>query len=93
MLGIARLLLELSPGLSSASMPCLTAALAGGFVPMKVSRFLQQISFGNPSAKGLDCFSFFSVNQNPPGINTDSEKLGKYLAVVSTSLLIQATCR
>lgn len=70
-----------------------TAALADGFVPVKVSRFLQQMSLGNPSAKGLDCFSFFSVYQSLPGINTDPEKLDKYLVMVSTSLLIQATCR
>lgn len=47
--------------------------------------------FGNLSAKGLDCFSFFSMNQNSPGTNTDPEKLDKYLAMVSTSLLTQAT--
>lgn len=84
-------LLKLSPGLSSASVPCLTVALAGGFVPTKVSRFLQQMFFGNLSAKGLDCFSLFSMNQNSPGTNTDPEKLDKYLAMVSTSLLTQAT--
>lgn len=46
---------------------------------------------GNLSAKGLDCFSFFTMNQNPLGTNTDPEKLDKYLAMVSTSLLTQAT--
>lgn len=58
---------------------------------MKVSRFLQQMFLGNLSAKGLDCFSFFSMNQNPLGTNTDPEKLDKYLAMVSASLLTQAT--